>query len=162
MTVASIIKHEIPEVITAGENDDFLSMSVKLSKHNIGVLVVMAEDGRLKGIISERDLVRTVAERGRDAFACRASDMMTKKVFFCTRDETDTQIMMYMVRKGFRHMPLLDGERVVGMVSLGDAASHRLIKIYELFEELGPESGGDQDGRFTKRLRATAEPNAVG
>lgn len=162
MTVAGIIKHRLSPVITATELDDFQSLSEKLALHNIGALIVLDSVGGLGGIVSERDLVRAVAERKQAVFAATARDMMTKKVFVCTPDESDTQVMLYMVDKHIRHMPVVEDGKVVGMVSLADAVRHRLIKIRHLFEEVSEEDDSDKRlGIFSQHLRTKPEPKEI-
>lgn len=162
MTVSAIVKHNLSAVITAGEAEEFQSIADKLSRHNIGVVVVLGETGKLAGIVSERDLVRAVAKRKASVFADTAKDLMTKKVYVCSPQETEIQVMKYMLDKHIRHMPVVDEGKVVGMVSLADAVRYRLIRIRHLFEEAGQEPDKDRRlGIFTQHLKHRHEPKAT-
>lgn len=129
LTARSIIRHKLTNVITAEEHEVFLMLAERLARHNIGVLVVLDLAGRLLGILSERDLVRAIARLSAGALALSARDLMTKKVTTCSPDDTEIQLMLVMVDKHIRHMPVVEDGRVVGLVSLGDVVQHRLQKL---------------------------------
>lgn len=159
MTVASIIKHKLSGLISAGEHDTFLSLAEKLACRSIGALVVLNSEGGLAGIISERDLVRAIAKHQAAALAHTARDMMTKTVFVCSPEETEIQVMLYMLEKRIRHMPVVDGGKVVGMVSLGDAVKHRLVQIGRLLKEVDQEPNSEKRlGLFSRHLASRSEP----
>lgn len=129
MSAGSIISRKLTELITAQEHDVFLSLAERLERRNIGVLIVMDLANRLLGIVSERDLVRAIARHSAGAFALTAQDVMTRKVVVCSPDETETQVMVKMIDKGIRHMPVVDAGRVVGLVSMRDLVQQRLKKL---------------------------------
>lgn len=162
MTVAAIIKHRLNTVFTVREDDDFLNISAKLTENKVGVLVVVDRNGEMLGIVSERDLVTAAARKKSDVFSCTAREMMTKKVYVCSPDDTDTQIMAYMVTKGIRHLPVIDDGKVVGMMSLGDAVRSRLIKRKVLHEEMESSAADERRGAFSKHLRVNVEPKVSG
>jgi len=161
MTVSAIIKHRLSTLVTAAESDGFQAIADKLSTHNIGAVVVLADAGKLAGIISERDLVRAVTQHKAAVFGVTAKDMMTRKVYVCTPHQTEIEVMKYMLEKHIRHMPVVDGGTVVGMVSLADAVRYRLVKIKLLFEGVGLDHEQVRDlGIFTQHLRHKTEPKA--
>lgn len=162
MTVASIIKNRVNVVYTADENDDFLTITAKLAEHGVGVLVVLDKNGEISGIVSERDLVTAAASSKSDVLSCRAKEMMTKDVYVCSPEDTDTQVMAYMALKGIRHLPVQDNGRVVGMVSLSDAVKSRLIKRKVIFEETKQPVADDRRGAFSKHLRVNVVPKLAG
>jgi CBS domain-containing protein len=88
-------------------------------EHNAGALVVR-DGGRMVGIVSERDLVRSVAGRGLGFETTAVADVMTREVLYLQPDQTTEEAMALMVSKGVRHLPVLEGESLVGMVSVRD------------------------------------------
>lgn len=162
MTVASIIKNRLNVVFTAKETDDFLTISAKLVEHKVGVLVVVDKDGEILGIVSERDLVTAAASKKSEVFSCTARDIMTKEVYVCSPDDTDTQIMAYMAVKDIRHLPVEDDGKIVGMMSLRDAVKSRLIKRKVIFEEAKQHFANEKRGAFSQHLRVNVVPKLVG
>lgn len=161
MTVAAIIRHKLSAIVVAGEADSFQTIADQLAQNDIGAVVVLGEGGKLSGIISERDLVRAVAKRKEAVFASTARDLMTRKVYVCAPEETEIQIMKYMLEKRIRHMPVVSEGRVVGMVSLADAVRYRLVRIKHLFDEVAQEPDeGRRLGIFTQHLKQRDEPKS--
>ena len=93
-----------------------------LTKHRIGALVVLGADQRIIGILSERDIVRAFAELGASALTTPLAQIMTRKVVTCSEADTVAAIMELMTTGKFRHVPVLEQERLVGIVSIGDLA----------------------------------------
>ena len=100
-----------------------------LAERRIGALVVTGAEGRLVGIISERDVVRALAERGLAALELPLAEVMTRKVGTCTCDDAISQIMEQMTQGKFRHVPVVEQGRLVGIVSIGDVVKHRLEEM---------------------------------
>ena len=92
-------------------------------------MLVLGVDRRIVGILSERDIVRALAERGAAALDEPVSQMMTRKVSTCTESETVSSIMERMTDGKFRHVPVVDQGRLVGIVSIGDVVKHRLQEM---------------------------------
>lgn len=162
MTVASIIKKRLNVVFTAQEKDDFLTISAKLAEHQVGVLVIVDKNGQISGIVSERDLVTAAASRKSEVFSCTAKELMTKEVYVCAPDDSDTQIMAYMAVKDIRHLPVEDNGKIVGMISLRDAVKSRLIKRKVIFEEARQHFANENRGAFSKHLRVNVVPKLLG
>lgn len=97
-----------------------------LAKHRIGALVVLGADQRIIGILSERDIVRAFADLGASALTTPLAQIMTRKVVTCSEADTVAAIMELMTTGKFRHVPVLEQERLVGIVSIGDIVKHRL------------------------------------
>jgi CBS domain-containing protein len=100
-----------------------------LTEKRIGALVVKDEAGRLTGIISERDLVRAIAEGGAAAMGDKVGDHMTPEPETCTEADTVESVMEVMTRGRFRHVPVLDEKmQLCGMVSIGDVVKTRIAE----------------------------------
>jgi CBS domain-containing protein len=107
-----------------------LATAVKtLADHKIGALLVLGPDRRMVGILSERDIVRVLAERGASVLEQPLAQVMTRKVVTCSQSETIGGIMERMTRGKFRHVPVLEQEQVIGVVSIGDVVKYRLQEM---------------------------------
>jgi len=100
-----------------------------LSNHGIGALVVSNTGTDVAGILSERDIVRELGKRGATCMSDTVSDVMTSKIVTTTASETAESVLAQMTEKRFRHMPVMDGDKMVGIVSIGDIVSARLSEI---------------------------------
>jgi CBS domain-containing protein len=107
-----------------------LAAAVKLlAAHRIGALLIRGAGGRLAGILSERDIVRALAEHGAGALALPVGQVMTREVETCGEDETVAGIMERMTAGKFRHMPVLSDGKLVGLISIGDVVKERVQEI---------------------------------
>jgi CBS domain-containing protein len=100
-----------------------------LAQHKIGALLVLGPDRRIIGILSERDIVRVLAEQGASALTQPLAQVMTRKVFTCSPSETIAVIMERMTAGKFRHVPVLEQDQIVGVVSIGDVVKYRLQEM---------------------------------
>jgi CBS domain-containing protein len=126
MTVSIILAAKGREVVTTEPNATMKSAVALLAEKRIGAVLVLGADHRLVGILSERDIVRALAERGAAALDEPVSRAMTRKVSTCTESETIPSLMERMTEGKFRHLPVVDQNRLVGMISIGDVVKHRL------------------------------------
>ena len=125
MTVRSILDSKGHQIIHVAP-DDTLSVAVRLlSERKIGAVLVMT-DHHLDGILSERDIVRVIGERGAGALDEPVRAVMTRKVISCKPSDTVGAIMEKMTSGKFRHLPVLEGDRIVGLISIGDVVKWRL------------------------------------
>ncbi len=133
MTVRAILDskgHHIQSV----EPESKLSVAIKLlGERKIGAVLVM-NSGRIEGILSERDIVRVLGERGASVLDEPVSAVMTRKVVSCRPADTVAAIMEMMTLGKFRHLPVLEGEKVVGLISIGDVVKWR-VGEYEMEQE---------------------------
>jgi len=133
MTVRAILDtkgHNIQSV----EPQDKLSSAIKiLGERKIGAVLVISA-GRVEGILSERDIVRVLGERGASVVDEPVSAVMTRKVISCKESDTVSAIMEMMTLGKFRHLPVVEGERVVGLISIGDIVKWR-VREYEMEQE---------------------------
>ena len=100
-----------------------------LAEHKIGALLVLGPDRRIIGILSERDIVRVLAEQGASVLMKPLAQVMTRKVFTCNPAETIGVIMERMTAGKFRHVPVIEQDQVVGVVSIGDVVKYRLQEM---------------------------------
>jgi len=133
MTVRSILNTKGHQ-ITSVQPDAKLAAAVKLlGEKKIGAVLVMNQS-RLDGILSERDIVRVLGERGAAVLEEPVSDVMTRKVVSCKETDTVAEIMEMMTTGKFRHLPVLDNGKVVGLISIGDIVKRR-VQEYESEQE---------------------------
>jgi CBS domain-containing protein len=129
MNVKTMLSLKGSQVITIEPHATLAAAVAVLAKHRIGALVVLGADQRVIGILSERDIVRALAELGADALTTPLAQVMTRKVVTCGEAETVAVIMERMTTGKFRHVPVLDQDQLVGIVSIGDVVKHRLSEI---------------------------------
>jgi CBS domain-containing protein len=136
MTVKTILSTKGSEVITIDPTATLEAAVSILSQRRIGALVVLGAEQRVIGILSERDVVLALAVTGADALKQPLSQIMTRKVSTCTSDETISSIMEQMTSGKFRHVPVVEQERLVGIISIGDVVKHRLMEMQRESEAL--------------------------
>jgi CBS domain-containing protein len=133
MTVRSILDSKGHQVLSV-EPDAKLAAAVKiLGEKKIGAVLAMSQ-GRIEGILSERDIVRVLSERGAEVLEEPVSAVMTRKVVSCRQSDTVAGIMEMMTSGKFRHLPVVDEGRVVGLISIGDIVKRR-VQEYEAEQE---------------------------
>ena len=129
MTVSTILADKGREVVTIEPSASVADAARLLAEKRIGAALVLGADQRIAGILSERDIVRALAAHGAAALDESISQTMTRKVETCTIRETVTNIMERMTIGKFRHMPVVEQGRVVGVVSIGDIVKHRVQEM---------------------------------
>jgi CBS domain-containing protein len=129
MTVSTILAAKGRDVVTIEPGASLKSAVALLAEKRIGAVLVLGADNRIVGILSERDIVRAIAERGAGAFEEPVSGSMTRRVSTCTENETIASLMERMTEGKFRHLPVVDQSRLVGIVSIGDVVKHRLREM---------------------------------
>jgi CBS domain-containing protein len=111
---------------------DLLSL---LHERNIGAVVITDGDS-VVGIVSERDVVRGLSDRGADLLGLSAGDIMTRTVLFCDPGDTVDSLAETMTERRIRHVPVLDGGRLTGIVSIGDVVKSRITQLENDREQL--------------------------
>lgn len=125
MIVASILRHKSAPTVTVAMTATLAELSTTLSRHRIGAAPVMDGD-RLAGIVSERDVVRCIAEHGAGALDMTVADVMTRSVQTTSPANTVSEAMALMTMGRFRHLPVLEAGRMTGIISIGDVVKARL------------------------------------
>jgi CBS domain-containing protein len=132
MQVAEIVRRKGREVYSIPETRTLAEAAQLLWQWQVGALVVKDRRGELAGIISERDIVRAIAENGARGLSQTVGELMNPDVVTCNPDDRIERVMKLMTLHRIRHIPLRDGDRLVGLVSIGDLVKHRLMeKTYE-------------------------------
>jgi CBS domain-containing protein len=129
MTVKAILSHKGSDVFSIEPTATLETAVRTLGKHRIGALLVLGPDRRLIGVVSERDIVRALAEHGAAVLTQPLSQVMTRKVVTCSQTETVGGIMERMTTGRFRHVPVVEQDQVVGIISIGDVVKYRLHEM---------------------------------
>ena len=125
MHVAAILKVKGRNVVTTTADESLLDVAKLLEQHDIGCIVIEGDDGQVAGIVSERDLVRAIGKSGAKVLKEPVSVYMTKTVVTAREADSIDRLMSEMTVHRFRHMPVVEGGRLIGLVSIGD-----LVKIH--------------------------------
>jgi CBS domain-containing protein len=125
MNAATILKSKGSGVVTATANESLLDIAKLLVQHGIGCIVIVGDDDKIAGIVSERDLVRAIGQSGAKVLKEPVSDFMTNKVVTAREADTVDRLMSEMTAHRFRHMPVVERGRLIGLVSIGD-----LVKMH--------------------------------
>ncbi len=128
MTVKIILSHKGADVFTIEPTATLKAAIDTLAARRIGALVVLGPDQRVIGIVSERDVVRALAEQGAGVLNEPLSQVMTRKVVTCSQGETVASLMERMTSGKFRHLPVVEQYRLLGIVSIGDVVKLRLTE----------------------------------
>lgn len=128
MTVARILSEKGRSVVTVTPDRTLDDAIHVLAEESIGALVV-CDEGKLVGIISERDIMRALARHGAAALDDPITRFMTRKVVTCTRHSTIEEVLDLMTDGRFRHVPVIEDGRLAGLVSIGDAVKHRIAAV---------------------------------
>lgn len=129
MTVAGLLEAKGRGVVTTPATVSLAEAIDTLARHKIGALVVVDDAGRIAGIVSERDIVRALARAGARALDEQVDAVMTRKVMTCVESETINDVMARMTRGRFRHLPVVDRDRLGGIVSIGDVVKARIEEV---------------------------------
>lgn len=130
MTVTAILQQKGSRAVRTIRPDAAMSECVRLlAHHRIGALVVSSDGARVEGIISERDVVRVLAEQGASCLSRTVSSVMTVEVATCSAAERALDILTRMTEGRFRHMPVLRDGKLDAFLSIGDVVKYRLSEI---------------------------------
>jgi len=129
MTVSAILTAKGGDVITIEPTATLAAAAALLTEKRIGALVIRGPGGRVSGILSERDIVHVIAKRGRQALDEPLSQAMTREVVTCAPDDAIDSLMERMTIGKFRHVPVVDGGKLVGIVSIGDIVKRRVDEM---------------------------------
>jgi CBS domain-containing protein len=136
MSVKTILAAKDGNIICIEPTADLAAAAKLLSTHRIGVLVVLDAGGRLVGILSERDIVRTMADVGSAVLQLPVAQVMTRNISTCDVNDSIGSVVDRMTKGKFRHMPVLDKDRLAGLVSIGDVLKWQIQTMRENIRQL--------------------------
>jgi CBS domain-containing protein len=135
MRIADVLRGKGSTVATAGPDDTVDALLARLAEYNVGALPVMADD-ELVGIVSERDVVRRLHSDGSGLLQRTVGEIMTTGVTTCVPSDDVADLAKIMTNRRFRHMPVVDGGRLIGIVSIGDLVKARIDALESEREQL--------------------------
>ena len=129
MLIGQILAAKGSAVVTTQPDATIAEVASLLKRQRIGAVVVSDPDGRLCGIISERDLARGLADHGAKLLDMRVRQLMTADVVTCSPEDGLEKLMQSMTEGRFRHLPVVKDGQMVGIISIGDVVKHRLQEL---------------------------------
>ncbi len=126
MTVRAILKGKGAAVVTAVPGETLQRIAQLIAEYRIGAVLIMDTDGRPSGIVSERDIVNSLAAFGATALSMTASEAMSRKLLVCRPVDTADEILTLMTNNRVRHLPVMDDGQMVGIISIGDVVKRKL------------------------------------
>jgi CBS domain-containing protein len=128
-TVGTILKQKGHVIYSVRPDAEVVEAVALLKAHRIGAVVVLGADGGLVGILSERDVVRKLGDAGPHLLSLPVSDLMTANPVTCQSNERLIEMMHRMTEGRFRHLPVVDDDRLIGLITIGDVVKHRLLEL---------------------------------
>jgi CBS domain-containing protein len=129
MRIADVLRSKGSDVVTVPPDTSVRDLLTVLAEFRIGAAVVSADGATVDGIVSERDVVRSLAERGASVLDEEVELIMTREVTTAVPDDTTTGAFVVMTEQRIRHIPVLVDNRLVGLVSIGDLVKRRLSEL---------------------------------
>jgi CBS domain-containing protein len=129
MNVAAILRQKGRAVATVPPTATLLEVANKLAAKRIGAIVIMGAKGAVVGIISERDIIHSLAQHGPDCLMWPVSEGMTRNIITCEENETLDELMAMMTERRFRHLPVVTDGALVGIISIGDVVKHHIEEV---------------------------------
>ncbi len=134
--VAEILQQKGYEVVTVTATQMIESVVAVLTENRIGATPVLDENGEMVGIISERDIIRGLSQQGAVVLRLPAEQLMTREVTTCSPADAVVELMETMTNRRIRHLPVVENNRLRGIVSIGDVVKQRLAEGQFELEEL--------------------------
>ena len=135
MRIADVLRTKGSAVATIDQDVPVSELLRALAEHNVGAIVVVGAGG-VAGIVSERDVVRRLHERGADLLSSPVSEIMTTEVFTCSPADTVDSLTVVMTERRFRHVPVISDGQLVGIVSIGDVVKSRIGQLEQSQDQL--------------------------
>ena len=130
MLVYQILKSKSDDAVVTVKSGSLVSEAAKiLSDRKIGTVVISQTGKDAKGILSERDIVRAIANRGASCLMDKVDTYMTSELVTCSRDESADNVLKMMTEGRFRHMPVVESGDMVGLITIGDVVKARLSEL---------------------------------
>lgn len=135
MSIAQILKEKGDNIISVEETTSVSEALVVLKQHRIGAVMVMNE-GNVCGVLSERDVVRALPEKGAALLDEPVNVLMTRDVVYCCSNDSLESIMARMTKNRIRHLPVQDDGKLAGIITIGDVVKHRIAETEHEAEAL--------------------------
>lgn len=129
MLITQLLNAKGRQVFTATPDDALSSIAALLYSRKVGAFVVADRVGRVVGIVSERDIIKAIATMGAESLSRPVSDIMTRDVISAGVDETVETLLERMTDRRIRHLPVMEGARLVGIVSIGDLVKAKIDAV---------------------------------
>jgi CBS domain-containing protein len=129
MRVHDVLRRKGTDVVTVRPETTVRELLDMLAEHRIGALVVSTDGKSVDGIVSERDIVLRLHDRGPEILDAQVSEIMTSDVSTCRPDELLENLMALMTNQRFRHVPVVADGALVGIISIGDVVKHRMDEL---------------------------------
>ncbi|WP_425409374.1 CBS domain-containing protein [Hyphococcus sp.] len=126
MKVEKILQAKGADIFSVSPGASIREAITILNEKNIGAVIVLSDNGDAVGILSERDIVRRLGDKGADALSMTVSDCMTSKMHTCSLDASVDELMTKMTEQRIRHLPVTDDGKIVGVVSIGDVVKRKI------------------------------------
>ncbi|MEM1052730.1 MAG: CBS domain-containing protein [Pseudomonadota bacterium] len=127
--VRQILKSKGSRVVSVSGTDSVQSTINLLHKERIGAVLVLGEAGEIEGILSERDIIRRLADLGSSLVEGQVGDIMTREVKTCAPDEPLARVLQTMTEGRFRHLPVVEDDRLIGIITIGDVVKRRVEEL---------------------------------
>ena len=130
MLVQQILKSKADDgVVTIGPDESLSAAAKLLAARRIGAVVVSPDGKTVVGIVSERDIVREVAQKGVGCLTDALDAVMTRDIVTCSRDDTSDAVLGWMTKGRFRHLPVVEDNEMIGLISIGDVVKAKLATL---------------------------------
>ena len=129
MNVDAILKKKGRRVITMRPDSPLTTVIRRMRLEHIGAIILSDDGESIAGILSERDVVNGLVERGAGLLDCKAADIMTHEVITCAPSDNLKQVMVKMTNSRIRHVPVIQDNQLAGIISIGDVVKHRLEEV---------------------------------
>ncbi|MBL4800535.1 MAG: CBS domain-containing protein [Emcibacter sp.] len=128
MHVKNVLQYKGYQIISVSPDKSLLEVAKTLRENKIGAVLVCEGEGRMCGVISERDIIIAIAKHGSTILEGKVSDFMTEGVYTCSLEDEMKVVMEQMTNKRVRHLPVVDEGKVVGIISIGDVVKQRMAE----------------------------------
>ena len=136
MTDAMMLDAKGHDTVTISENETQAAATEILAERRIGAILALDGKGKMSGILSERDIIKFLAKDGAAALDSKVSDCMTKNVITCQKRDSIDAVAGMMGEGRFRHVPVMDGGELAGIISVSDVVKHRMAQVSKEAEEM--------------------------
>jgi len=128
MYVKNVLQYKGHQIISVAPSNSLLEVAKTLRENKIGAALVCEGEGRMCGVISERDIIIAIAKHGAAILEGKVSDFMTEGVYTCSLEDDMKKVMEQMTSKRIRHLPVIEDGKVVGVISIGDVVKQRMAE----------------------------------